>query len=355
MSELPLPPAARQLGASGIEVSPIAWGMWRLAENGRSSADAAKLVHAALDAGITFLDTADIYGFNGSGGFDLSARLTGLDGSPVPGLAYSLENPYRGPDGDGTLDGFVAGCCYLDAGEELGMTGLNPSASFVWINAWNAKQQPSKRLLRIKELDGVPIRQAALGDLDEDGDLDIFAAVGTLIQHDANNLEDLILLNDGLGNFTISDQRLGETDSSSVALGDLDGDGDQDALVGIEQGAEVWVNQGGSQDGQAGQFAVSEQELGSNASSEVFLSDLDGDSDQDALIAGIKQAVVWWNDGRGSFTRSNQRFNYTKRHGLAVADFTGDGFPDIFAGSYTDSYLAWLNQGDGTFRAENQQ
>ena len=52
MSELPLPPATRQLGASGIAVSPIAWGMWRLAENGRSAADAAKLVHAALDAGV---------------------------------------------------------------------------------------------------------------------------------------------------------------------------------------------------------------------------------------------------------------------------------------------------------------
>ncbi len=77
MSELPLPPATRQLGASGIEISPIAWGMWRLAENGRTAAAAAKLVHAALDAGITFLDTADIYGFDGSGGFGDAEALLG--------------------------------------------------------------------------------------------------------------------------------------------------------------------------------------------------------------------------------------------------------------------------------------
>lgn len=77
MSELPLPPATRQLGTSGIEVSPIAWGMWRLAENGRTVAQAAKLVHAALDAGITFLDTADIYGFDGSGGFGDAEALLG--------------------------------------------------------------------------------------------------------------------------------------------------------------------------------------------------------------------------------------------------------------------------------------
>jgi predicted oxidoreductase len=77
MSELPLPPATRRLGASDIEVSPIAWGMWRLAENGRTAADAAKLVQAALDAGITFLDTADIYGFDGSGGFGDAEVLLG--------------------------------------------------------------------------------------------------------------------------------------------------------------------------------------------------------------------------------------------------------------------------------------
>ena len=77
MSELPLPPATRHLGTSGIAVSPIAWGMWRLAENGRTASEAAKLVHAALDAGITFLDTADIYGFDGTGGFGDAEVLLG--------------------------------------------------------------------------------------------------------------------------------------------------------------------------------------------------------------------------------------------------------------------------------------
>ncbi len=86
MSELPLPPVSRQLGTSGIAVSPIAWGMWRLAENGRTAAQAAKLVHAALDAGITFLDTADIYGFDGSGGFGDAEALLGDVLSAEPAL-----------------------------------------------------------------------------------------------------------------------------------------------------------------------------------------------------------------------------------------------------------------------------
>jgi predicted oxidoreductase len=86
MSELPLPPQSRSLGASGITVSPIAWGMWRLTENGRSTAEAAKLVHAALDAGITFLDTADIYGFDGAGGFGDAEALLGEVLAAEPGL-----------------------------------------------------------------------------------------------------------------------------------------------------------------------------------------------------------------------------------------------------------------------------
>lgn len=86
MSELPLPPTTRSLGASGIAVSPIAWGMWRLAEDGRTAADAARLVHAALDAGITFLDTADIYGFDGVAGFGDAEALLGEVLSAEPGL-----------------------------------------------------------------------------------------------------------------------------------------------------------------------------------------------------------------------------------------------------------------------------
>ena len=42
----------RPLGKSGLRIPSLAWGMWRLAEGGRSPADAARLVHAALDAGI---------------------------------------------------------------------------------------------------------------------------------------------------------------------------------------------------------------------------------------------------------------------------------------------------------------
>lgn len=119
MSELPLPPATRRLGPSDIDVSPIAWGMWRLAENGRTAADAAKLVHAALDAGITFLDTADIYGFDGTRGFGDAEVLLGevlaaepalrdrmvlaTKGGILPPLPYDQSPAYLGKAIDDSL------------------------------------------------------------------------------------------------------------------------------------------------------------------------------------------------------------------------------------------------------------
>jgi predicted oxidoreductase len=83
MSNLPNPSATRPLGKSGIEVSSLAWGMWRFA--GQDVASATELVHAALDAGITLFDTADIYGF-GEQGFGAAEELLGHVFAENPGL-----------------------------------------------------------------------------------------------------------------------------------------------------------------------------------------------------------------------------------------------------------------------------
>lgn len=93
---LPVPAAKRKLGNSEIEVSTIAWGMWRLAENGRTAADAAKLVHAALDAGMNFLDTADIYGFDGAGGFGDAEALLGEVLAAEPALRARMVLASKG-------------------------------------------------------------------------------------------------------------------------------------------------------------------------------------------------------------------------------------------------------------------
>ena len=66
--DLPPIPTTRTLGSSDIEVGSIAYGCWRLA--GTDVATATNKIGTALDAGLTLIDTADIYGFGGGPGVD---------------------------------------------------------------------------------------------------------------------------------------------------------------------------------------------------------------------------------------------------------------------------------------------
>jgi len=249
---------------------------------------------------------------------------------------------------DGRLDSIVAGCC----GRLFTVQPHDdsPNYSWVWINQSTSSGRFLSRSSLLPALDGLAMDSAALGDLDGDGDLDLFAAVIAPPEGRNRDPADRVLVNDGSGGFTDPGQRLGDSDSTAVALGDLDGDGDLDALVGTGEGALVWINQGGAQGGRGGTFALSGQKIPGGQTQVVFLSDLDGDGDLDALVAGRQRAAIWWNDGQSAFARSGQRFRYSERHGLAVGDFNGDGQPDIFVAEYARNYRLWLNQGDGTFR-----
>jgi predicted oxidoreductase len=95
-SLLPAPPRLRPLGPGGKPVSSLAWGMWRLTEGGRTAADTARLVHAALDAGITLLDTADIYGFDGANGFGDAEVLLGEALAAEPALRDKMVLASKG-------------------------------------------------------------------------------------------------------------------------------------------------------------------------------------------------------------------------------------------------------------------
>lgn len=89
-----LSPQPVALGKSGLEVSPLAWGMWRFA--GRDVAEARVLVEAALDSGISLLDTADIYGLDGPAGFGGAEALLGAVLREAPGLRARMVLATKG-------------------------------------------------------------------------------------------------------------------------------------------------------------------------------------------------------------------------------------------------------------------
>jgi hypothetical protein len=72
---------------------------------------------------------------------------------------------------------------------------------------------------------------AALVDLDNDSDLDIYMNHGHQFSSISHKSE--ILFNDGNANFTTSTISLQQINSVSVAFGDLDNDGDKDAFLAV--------------------------------------------------------------------------------------------------------------------------
>ena len=268
---------------------------------------------------------------------------------------------------DGRLDAMMSYCCSMLIDKR---DGILPFLPYVWIDP------PGGRILtrgwNLTSMGDLPMRPT-LGDLDGDGDLDVYVA--SLPPRGARyDSADRVFLNDGSGNFVDSGQRLqnprlaGAAGSGSVALADLDGDGDLDALVATSSGAVIWINQGAAQGGQAGVFADSGQRLDRLPVEDVFLADLDADGDADAVVggkafasvwldsvtsAGKAQASIWLNEGQAGFRDSGQRLRYDERHGLAIGDFNGDGHLDVFSAAGGIEFHLWINQGDGRLQEGN--
>lgn len=77
--------------------------------------------------------------------------------------------------------------------------------------------------------------ELAVGDLNLDGNLDVFVS--------NMDLPDEVWLNDGAGHFTDSGLRLEGNFSAKPSLGDLDGDGDLDVFVGsLMKKPVIWLN-----------------------------------------------------------------------------------------------------------------
>ena len=176
-------------------------------------------------------------------------------------------------------------------------------------------------------------------DHDRNGILDAFLV-------NASNGNVLLLKNVGPGTFVNTAQ--GFIDGTCLAVGDLDGNGTPDLVVGRDDGNGDHV----FLDSLLGNYGDSGQALGSYATTCVALADVGGDGDLD-LIDGCSDAPlhVYMNDGAGTFTESLQTFGSAGTLALAVGDLDGDGDVDVVAGgSFADDQV-FLNDGGGVFTA----
>lgn len=91
---LPAPSAIRPLHAGGPDVSSVAWGMWRFSGDDVAAAEAR--IQAALDAGVTLFDTADIYGPDNGEPFGAAEALLGRVFAGNPGLRSRMVLATKG-------------------------------------------------------------------------------------------------------------------------------------------------------------------------------------------------------------------------------------------------------------------
>jgi predicted outer membrane repeat protein len=246
-----------------------------------------------------------------------------------------------------------------------------------------------------------------LGDVDNDGDLDAITFSGA----SATGVVRLWLNQGGTqggveGVFSLG-QQLASRANRRGALGDIDGDGDLDLLMPLfEAGVRVLLNQGGAQGGTLGTFADNDAPLGTAENVyNVALGDLDNDGDPDAIYAAREDTFFARNDG-GTFTdvdsfpvgatrlipadldgdndldlvldsenitvllnqatevnsfTPGQRIDNLNRNAMTVGDVDGDGDLDMIATVDIRRARVFLNQGGqqggtpATFEQDNQQ
>ena len=134
----------------------------------------------------------------------------------------------------------------------------------------------------------------------------VMAPILTAAGHDVTGLDN--------GYFEDSGQSPASYENEAVALGDVDGDGDLDAVMaaGSSNPNKLLLNDG------SGNFTDSGQELGGEYySMDVALGDVDGDGDLDAVFARyVDPNEVWFNDGSGNFTDSGQEIGHSIGGGM---------------------------------------
>lgn len=191
----------------------------------------------------------------------------------------------------------------------------------------------------------------SFADIDGDGDLDAFVGNNdgnTLFFRNNGTASAAVFVNEA-SNFGITDVGY----SAHPSFADIDGDGDQDAFVGSNDGTTLFFRNTGTANAavfvkETGNFGISD--VGGYA--KPSFADIDGDGDQDAFV-GNKDGITQFFRNTGTanapaFTGETGNFGITDVGFSAsptFADIDGDGDLDAFVGNLDGNTLFFRNTG----------
>jgi enediyne biosynthesis protein E4 len=180
-------------------------------------------------------------------------------------------------------------------------------------------------------------------DANGDGYPDLYVASGGyILKGEDPGLLDKIYLNNGKGHFIKAEKNLPSlyANKSSVSSGDLDGDGDFDLFVGVSaepgsygmpQTSYLLVNGGMGNFKLADESILNLKNLGMVSSSAI--ADLNADGHNDLIVAGEWMPVTVFMNNQNKF--SAQKLDSGGLwQSIFITDMNGDGSLDILAGNW---------------------
>ena len=239
-------------------------------------------------------------------------------------------------DGDGDLDVVV--------GNKLDPTTLDRGRLYVFRND-GTRSAPALRLSDTLNLAASFNQAPAFGDLDGDGSPELLLGTwndGVLLYRNRGTRPVPRYAIDSAATLHLS-----RGSHATPTLGDLDGDGDLDLLLGKSSGEIEYLRNEGT--AAAPRFVLASERFGDidvGRRSRPWLVDLDGDGDLDLLVGG-EDGVVWLWRNEGS-TREPHFVPDPAVHLVlpplaapSAADLDGDGRPELVIGGVAGGLLLY--------------
>jgi len=241
-------------------------------------------------------------------------------------------------DNDGDLDMIV--------GNKIEPTNQKTSLMFVFENTGNATA-PAFEYKETLDLISTYHQNPAIADIDADGDLDFL--IGKW------NKEIAFWRNDGSAAdyaFTeVADvyRALTRGQNAAPALVDLDNDGDYDLVAGEASGSlNYWVNNGTPQEPAFELVSDTWLDIDIGRRSFPTFADMDGDGDQDMIVGSELDGLFLWEN-----VGTPEAFQFEERGTLDIdtqaiaspefADIDGDGDLDLFIGGISGGIMFFRN------------